>query len=126
MPGNSAAFDLARCVVSQRYKLIYNALWHLPYAPLDCLNDPFWLQLKQMNADGKLSPEMSRIYFSPTRPVFELYDLRNDPREFDNLAGRKEAAAIEHDLKATLQEWMIRERDFIPLPINPETKRKQK
>ena len=55
-----------------------------------------------MNAEGKLSPEMSRIYFSPTRPMFELYDLEKDPREFDNLAGKKEAATIEHELKAVL------------------------
>ena len=57
------------------------------------------------------------MYFSPTREMFELYDLANDPGEFDNLAGRKEAAAIEQELRAALIEWMVVERDYLPLPI---------
>ena len=39
LPNNSAAFDLGRCVVGTRYKLIYNALWQLPYAPVDFRNN---------------------------------------------------------------------------------------
>ena len=35
LPQNSAAFDLGRCVVSTRHKLIYNALWQIPYTPVD-------------------------------------------------------------------------------------------
>ena len=72
-----------------------------------------------MNADGKLPPEMSRMYFSPTRPMFELFDLKRDPSEFDNLVGRPEIASIERDLTARLQEWMILERDYLPLPVAP-------
>ena len=60
---------------------------------------------------------MSRIYFSPTRPMFELYDLEKDPREFNNLAGKPEAAAVEKELKMALVEWMARERDYLPLPL---------
>jgi len=66
-----------------------------------------------------LSSEMSRIYFSPTRPMFEVYDLVSDPNEFNNLAGKKEAADIERHLKAVLQEWMILQRDYLPLPLPP-------
>lgn len=122
LPGASNSFDLSRCVVSKRYKLIYNALWQLPYAPVDFAGDSFWKELRQMNDEGKLSPEMSRVYFSPTRPMFELYDLEQDPREFENLAGKKSARGVERELKAALQEWMIVERDFLPLPIPAEKK----
>ncbi len=69
---------------------------------------------------------MSRIYFSPTRPMFELYDLEKDPQEFDNLAGRREAREIEHELKVVLQEWMTLERDFLPLPIVSERRAGQR
>ena len=72
-----------------------------------------------MNAAGQLSPRPSSIYFAPTRSMFELYDLTNDPPEFDNLAGTPGAAAIERELKSALQEWMILERDFLPLPGTP-------
>ncbi len=119
LPTNSAAFDLARCVVTPTHKLIYTVLWQIPYTPVDCSNDEFWKELKSMNAEGKLSAEMSRLYFSPTRPMFELFDLKQDPSEFDNLIGKKEVSAIESDLKARLQEWMILERDYVPLPVPP-------
>jgi arylsulfatase A-like enzyme len=128
LPTGSNGFDLARCVVSKRYKLIYNALWQIPYVPVDFNNDAFWKELQEMNAAGKLSPEMSRVYFSPARPMFELYDLQDDPREFENLAGKKDSAEVEHELKAALQEWMILERDFLPLPIprGPRPRPKEK
>ena len=31
LPTNSAEFDLGRCVIAQEHKLIYNALWQIPY-----------------------------------------------------------------------------------------------
>src|SRR5262245_1944807 len=55
LPNNSAAFDLGRCVVSKTHKLIYNALWQIPYTPVDFAGDPFWRELQQMHRDGKLS-----------------------------------------------------------------------
>lgn len=119
LPGNSAAFDLARCVRTRTHKLIYNALFQLPYSPVDFGGNDFWKELQRMNAEGKLSPELSRIYFQPQRPMFELYDLVNDPWEMNNLAGNPQAKEIEHQLKAMLQEWMILQRDYLPLPIAP-------
>jgi arylsulfatase A-like enzyme len=117
LPTQSAAFDLGRCVVGRRHKFIYNALWQLPYEPVDFASTDFWKDLKERNAAGKLLPEFSRAYFSPTRPMFELYDLEKDPREFDNLVGRSDTAAIEKELRAALIEWMVMERDFLPLPV---------
>ena len=70
-----------------------------------------------MHAEGKLDPKLDRLYFAPTRPMFELYDLESDPSELTNLAGRAEAAEVERRLKAALQEWMILERDYVPLPV---------
>ncbi len=119
LPQSSAAFDLGRCVVTARHKFIYNALWQLPYTPVDFNSQPFWKELRKLNEEGKLPAKLSKIYFSPTRPMFELYDLERDPSEMENLAGRAEVAAIEKELKAALQEWMILERDYIPLPVPP-------
>ncbi len=117
LPTNSALFDIGRVVEGARYKLIYNAEWQIPYWPVDFAGDDFWKELVKMNAEGKLTSEMSRLYFSPTRPMFELYDLEKDPSEFTNLAGKPEAAAIEKQLKAAMQEWMILQHDFAPLPV---------
>jgi N-sulfoglucosamine sulfohydrolase len=119
LPTNSAAFDLGRCVVTKRHKFIYNALWQIPYTPVDFAGDAHWQELQQMHKDGKLSAELSKLYFAEKRPMFELYDLDADPAEMTNLAGKKEMAESERELKAALQEWMILEHDFLPLPVPP-------
>ena len=67
-------------------------------------------------------PNWNGFIFPPTRPMFELFDLQADPAEFNNLAGTPDATAVEKELKAALQEWMILQRDFIPLPVAPEAK----
>lgn len=125
LPTNSAAFDIGRCVVSKTHKLIYNVLWQIPYWPVDFAGDEMWKELQQMNEQGKLSPEISKMYFSPTRPMFEVYDLVKDPHELTNLAGKAEVAELEKELKAAMQEWMILNRDFAPLPVPPPAKKKK-
>ena len=51
--------------------------------------------------------------------MFELYDLRNDPDEFNNLAGNVDYQEIELELKEAMQRWMILTWDYLPLPIPP-------
>jgi arylsulfatase A-like enzyme len=117
LPGNTADFDLGRVVVSKTHKLIYNVLGELPYWPVDFAKDAFWQELVQRHNDGKLDATINQRYFAAARPMFELYDLAKDPNEFNNLAGTKDAASLERELKAALQEWMILQRDFVPLPV---------
>ena len=119
LPTSSSAFDLGRCVVSDRYKLIYNALWQIPYHPVDFAGQPFWKELEALHEAGKLSPLLDRLYFAPTRPMFEVFDLQADPDELRNLAGTPPAEGVERELKAVLQEWMILQRDYLPLPVPP-------
>jgi arylsulfatase A-like enzyme len=137
LPKSTANFDLLRTVFTKEYKLIYNVLWQLPYTPVDFSNRPVWLDLKERNKAGtidfqknekgefrnelpaKAPTNFSQLFFSATRPMFELYDLKNDPNELNNLAGKTEYAIIEHKYKALLHEWMIRYNDYCPLPIEP-------
>jgi arylsulfatase A-like enzyme len=120
LPGNSAGFDLGRVVVSKTHKLIYNTLGQQPYWPVDFAGDAFWKELVKKNEDGTLDPKWRRLYFAAPRPMFEVYDLVNDPGEFNNLADQLPHAETERALKAALQEWMILERDYLPLPVAPE------
>ncbi len=122
-PTGSDAFDLSRCVIGDRYKLIYRALWQLPFKPVDFVGQPMWKELQQMSLDGELEEPWNSLYFSPERPVFDLYDLEKDPHELNNLAGNAEFARIEEELKEALQEWMILNQDHIPLPVPPSYKR---
>ena len=52
-----------------------------------------------------------------SRPAVEFYDLRHDPWEQQNLAGRPEYAAVERDLAARLDQWM---RDTNDPALRPE------
>ena len=117
LPVNSASFDLGRVIIGERYKLIYNAMWQIPYEPVDFRGQAFWKELMEMNKNGKLDEKFSKAFFQSPRPMFEVYDLQTDPFEFNNLAGKPEIAETEHELKAKLLEWMVLNQDYLPLPI---------
>ncbi|MFN7937951.1 MAG: sulfatase [Bryobacteraceae bacterium] len=111
------SFDLSRCVRNERYKLIFNCTPQMEYWPVDSAADPGWQDILKAHQAGKLKPEHERIYFGK-RAVLELYDLQADPNEFHNLAGKPEYAAIQRQLGIALQEKMILDYDYLPLPYN--------
>jgi arylsulfatase A-like enzyme len=113
-------FDPIRAVRTRHLKYIWNL--H-PEARTDCPL-PFdapqgWDPLAAGPGDGLdfLAPETDR-----PRPEIELYDLRHDPQEFINLAGRPEYAAAQADLRQRLDQWMRATGDFAPAapPPRPE------
>ena len=116
LPTNSSCLDFSRCIVTPTHKLIYNATWQMPYWPVDFFSQPFWLELVKMNQSAELPKKFRELLFSPTRPMFELYDLTKDPLEMNNLAGTAKTKAVEDDLKLRLTEWMLLQNDYLPLP----------
>jgi arylsulfatase A-like enzyme len=119
LPTATDYFDLGRTVFDRRYKLIYNALWQLPYTPVDFKGRPMWRDLQRRNDEGQLEAKFSQVLFANPRALFELYDLQTDPDEMHNLIGKEEYAQTEHRLKAALHEWMVHYQDYLPLPITP-------
>ena len=113
----SSGWDLSRCVRNQRYKLIYNATPWVEYQPVDSARDPGWLQMKAAHEAGKMDATLGRAYFTHPRPIYELFDLNEDPSELNNLAGRPDLAAIERDLRKALIEKCVLDYDFIPPPV---------
>jgi len=117
LPNSTSEFDLSRCVLNERYKLIYNVLWELPFTPVDMRQLPVWTDLVERNKKGLLEEKYKRTFFQLPRPMFELYDLKNDNNEMNNLIDMPEYAAIQQELKAKLQERVILEHDFVPSPV---------
>ena len=115
--------DLSRSITSERYRLIYNALPDRSYTPVDMPGKDAWLAVQSAHRDGKLSSLHARLYFQNPRPVFELYDLREDPYELANLAGTEPARAVEDALRRELDRWMIRQGDYLPLPSHARDRR---
>ena len=117
LPNTTSEFDLSRCVLNDQFKLIYNVLWPQPFTPVDMQQLSVWTDLVERNRQGKLGEKYKRTLFQTPRPMFELYDLKNDASEMTNLIDKPEYAAIEHKLKAKLQERVILEHDFVPSPV---------
>lgn len=109
-------FDLSRSITTRRYHYIYNAIPERRYSPVDMGKKSVWLAMQALNKQGELSPLHERLYFHLPRPIFELYDLKSDPFQLENLAGGKPTKAIETKLRVEMDKWMIRESDFLPLP----------
>jgi arylsulfatase A-like enzyme len=112
----SGALDYSRAVRSDCYKLIYNVTPTIAYAPVDCTGQPVWHEMVAANKDGKLPPAIVARYFTNPRPVYELYDVENDPFELNNLTDKPQTAEIGQKLKAALVEKMILDFDYLPLP----------
>ena len=77
-----------------------------------------WDAIKVTHDAGQLAAPYDRIYFQNPRPIFELYDLENDPFELTNLAGQPALSEIEQDLRERLDRWMVSEGDSLPLPTH--------
>jgi hypothetical protein len=65
---------------------------------------------------GRLDPVFDQAYYG-RRTVLELYDLEKDPAELRNLAGTPELRSVERELLVAMQEKMILDWDYLPLPL---------
>ncbi len=107
-------FDPIRSVRTDRYKLIFNAAPHFPYRPAwDLEGSPTWKSYQDLGRAGKLAPHHLRL-LQPARPVVEMYDLKSDPDEFNNVVDDPAHAAARADLLKRLSEWMHQTYDFLP------------
>ena len=113
---SNSGYDLSCAVRTDRYKFIYNCTPWIPYGPVDSAGGAGWQQMQAAFAEGRLSAGFVATYFTTPRPVYELYDLENDPAELDNLSGKAEVAAVEKELRNALAEKMILDFDYLPLP----------
>ncbi|KUI22529.1 sulfatase [Mycobacterium sp. GA-1285] len=97
------SFDPIRAVRTKAYSYIEN------YASRPLLELPWDIA---DSAPGRLVAPLSRAQ----RPQRELYDLRADPNESNNLLaqGGSEAESIADDLALLLNEWRVKTNDVIP------------
>ncbi len=113
----SSGVDYSRCARSAKYKLIYNVTPNIRYTPVDSSSNPSWRDMTKAHDERRLSAEFEQLYFKSPRAVYELFDLEKDPNELHNLHGSKELADVELELKEAMQEKMILDFDYLPLPI---------
>lgn len=116
LPYDTSAFDLQRCVIGGDYKLIFNIMPNNQWVPVDVAAYPHFAELTELNRQGKLDKKFSDMYFSTSRPMFELYNLKVDPFEQNNLFEDESYRDVRDELIRQLTYKMIDDEDFCPLP----------
>ena len=122
----ASSVDYSRCVRSARHKLIYNVTPHQRYSPVDSAGGPGWRDIVAAHEAGTLPTPFAEFWFTQPRPVYELYDLKEDPHELRNLYGQPGLEDITLELKNALQRKMILDFDYLPLPLAGSPKKKPK
>jgi len=96
-----------RALTSAEWKYIRNDKPELPYDAHQAYLEfyrPALHVMRRLNAEGKLS-EAQKLFFQPTKPAEELYDLKNDPQELNNLAGNSEFSSLLVKMRKTTAQY---------------------
>jgi len=109
--------DCIRAIRTKRYKYIRNFYPNRPHLQANRYKDGKEIikTMRKLHSEGKLNEIQSRIFDVP-RPVEELYDIRNDPHEINNLADSGGHTSILGRMRATLKWHMIRTGDLGVVP----------
>lgn len=107
------SYDMIRSVRTKDYLYIRNyypnepfPIW-VPYLS----NMPIYKEMLRLDAEGKLTgPQKSWMAYS--RPPEELYDVRSDPFQINNLINTPEHSSVLDELRKLHREWTIATSDM--------------
>ena len=107
---NSPKYYGSRSIRDDQYKLIWNFTPEITLTNACTNSGSFqsWVR-KASTGDADAAAKVSRYQ---NRPLIELYDVRNDPKEAKNLAGSSKHAARIESMKIKLQQWMNAQGDL--------------
>ena len=120
-------YDIIRSVRDKRYRYIRN------YEPLKTyyqyMNTPekgaTMKEIRRVAAEGKLPPA-AKLFMTPRKPVEELYDLKNDPHEINNLAADPNYQKILTKMRWVHLKWVRDTKDVGLIPEPEIMQREQK
>ncbi|MCP4847259.1 MAG: sulfatase [Verrucomicrobiaceae bacterium] len=98
-----------RSVRGERYKYILNFTPKIEFRNACTKSKEFQSWVAKAEAGDKDAADKVRRYRH--RKGVEVYDLKNDPYEWHNLAGKPEMYEIETGLRAKLDAWMLAQGD---------------
>ncbi len=109
-------YDRVRAVRDKQFRYIYNYMPELPfYQDLEYrLSIPMMKEFLQLRDAGALSNVQSAWF--KTKPVEELYDVKNDPGETNNLAADPVYKDKLSELRTALQQWTKETGDMSDQP----------
>lgn len=102
------SIDRIRAVRTKDFKYIRNFYPEKPYTQFNAYKKfeyPVLTLMQVMQKNGQLTPEQL-LFMAPNRPAEELYDLRNDPYELNNLIANKNYQSKITELRMQLDQWL--------------------
>lgn len=102
-----------RTVRSDRYRYIHNFTPERPFLQKNDYKErsyPVWNLLKELDAEGKLTP-LQKFLTAPTMPAEELYDELADPYETVNLVNSPEHQKVLVELRGAVDRWIEESND---------------
>ncbi len=106
------------CVHDKRYSYIRNYMPYRPWMAPNRYKDtsyPVRDLLRSLHAEGKLTPDQAK-FMAPTKPPEELYDLKNDPHELNNLAGSPKHQNVLKRMRTAHIKWLHQTGDLGLIP----------
>jgi len=103
--------DMSRAIVQDDFIYIRNYMPHLPYiqnAIIFSDRKRSFAELLRLKEEGNLNPEAQK-FWEPKAPE-ELYDLKNDPHEMNNLAGMDEYSDKMNEMRGLLRKKIMYSR----------------
>ncbi|MCA9137065.1 MAG: sulfatase [Planctomycetales bacterium] len=103
------------------YLLVFNQRPMLAWqGPADSVRSDSHQQLRALRDAGKLTRAQADVFLSP-RPTVALYDVKSDPYQLENLAGKADHSQTEEQMVAVLEQWMQETGDSVPDKLSPDT-----
>jgi N-sulfoglucosamine sulfohydrolase len=117
-------YDRIRTVRTKQYQYIRNFHPELPYAQRIAYAEemPTMQTWRRLNGEGKLTGAQ-KLFFAPSKPPEELYELSVDPDEIHNLVDSAAHQAVLKELRAELEKWIEEPRDLGAIPETELIKR---
>jgi len=105
--------DRIRSVRTDRFKYIRNGYPDRPLLQPNRYKDAKKIiqRIRTLHDAGRLDSLQERVLFSPTRPKEELYDLRTDPFELNNLANGPAFRKAVDEMSGRLDRWIAETGD---------------
>lgn len=110
----------SRALRTEHYKFIVNDYTDGALTPgADAVRGVAYRELQRLHKAGQLSPLQQQCFTLP-RPAIELYDLRSDPGEFNNLAAVPAYAPMLAELQRRMDAWRKDTADLMPPRRTPD------
>jgi uncharacterized sulfatase len=113
--GNMNVFP-QRCVRNQQYKYILNLMpenrWTTHFTEVEGIPESHAEVWNSWVEKAKSDPQTAQlVYLTQHHPVEELYDVKADPYEFNNLAFEVASRPILEKMRADVYQWMQSQGD---------------